>query len=44
MMNYVKAEMFGLARKVTAIQACVLMSDAFLNESKDAKIDILRSV
>ena len=42
MMNYIKAEFFGLAKKVTAIHACVSMSGAFFYETKDAKIDILK--
>ena len=32
-----KAENFGLAKKVTAIHACVLMSGACLYDSKDAE-------
>ena len=37
MMNYVKAEMVGLGKKVTAIHACVLMSSGCLYENKDAE-------
>ena len=37
MTNYVKAEMFGLGKKVTTIHACVLMSGGCLYKNKDAE-------
>ena len=37
MMNYVKAKMVGLGKKVTAIHACMLMSSDCLYENKDAE-------
>ena len=42
MINYLKTKFFGLAKEVTAIYACVLMSGAFFYETRDAKIAILK--